>query len=97
MASGPEVDLGYSTNVEANISCTEEGFIVTATLTFNDGEILKNSLWRPEIKLLAVTRQPNVTVTVKWEIRLGNDLKGKFMGDFPDLKKYPITVSKTIN
>ena len=96
-AIGPAIDERYSKEMETDISCTDKGFLVTAILTLQEIDRLRNSPWRPKIELVAAPLRADVSVDVKWQVRLGKYLAGKSIGDFPELRKFPITVSKTIN
>jgi len=96
VASGPTVDMSYWEPIETEITCTNSGIVLLATLTFDDIPLLDNALWRPEVELVAAPLRPNLRFDVKWQVRLGKNTEGKSIQDFPELRKYPITISKTI-
>lgn len=101
-ALGPVADVSsYARNVSAQVSCTGTGVLITATLTFfTDGISLRPDRWRPEMEIVVFPNQAEVTVGLKWQVRLARLFESskevKSKDEFPELKKYPITVTKTV-
>ncbi len=96
---GPSVDGRYAFDPQPAVSCSSSGFLVTATLNYNENSdvSLRNSLWRPALEIVVFLLRPGVTVDVKWQVRNSKGVEVHHPPIiFPD-SRYPITVSKTID
>ena len=101
VASGPVLGSMDSKQVHTELVCLPKGVAVTATLTRSAeyrGATTKNVLWEPRIEIVAVVRQPEVTFSATWKMRMsnGNELSHSRTPPYPE-HEYPIVVTKIIS
>ncbi len=99
IALGPLLGPMDSHSIKTDLSCSEHGVVLKATITrsanFN-GAVLQNQIWRPKVVLTMKAGQ-DVTLQTIWSMRLTN---GKVVNHaqtppYPD-RSYPISITKKI-
>ena len=100
VALGPVLGSMDSRKVSTDLACTIDGLVLTAAITRSaayKGTTAKNILWRPEITIVIVPRQLEISFQASWRMRLTNGQNvGRFRTPpFPE-QQYPITVRKTL-
>ena len=100
-ALGPILGSMDSRDVGVSLACTATGFALTAVITRSadyNGAVLANLIWRPLIDVDIVVRRPEVTVDVKWTMRLstGTILNRAQTAPYPE-QHYPLTMTTSIH
>jgi hypothetical protein len=100
LAYGPILGSMDSSNVNTNISCTKEGFELTATIIRSvnyHGDVMQNVLWRPVVTLRVRCDSPKVVFESIWKMELsdGKRVDRARTPPYPE-QQYPITVPKTL-
>jgi hypothetical protein len=100
IAIGPILGAMDSTEVKADIACTPEGIVLTATITRSadyHGSVLANVNWRPRVEIELILRKPEVVVQSTWRMRLttGKELDHAATPPLTRIN-YPIIVTKLI-
>lgn len=100
VALGPILGSMDSAKVEAILTCTEKGFVLTAIITRSAdyaGSATANIIWRPKIEIAVAARRPSVIAEATWRMRLsnGNEVRQARVPGYPD-QLYPYTVKFTL-
>jgi hypothetical protein len=100
IARGPILGSMDSRETSTEVTCTEDGFTLTAVITRSanyTGAVRQNVLWVPTLSIVVVPRQHPVTVHVVWKLKLsgGPELRRARTPPYPE-QRYPIRVTHTI-
>jgi hypothetical protein len=101
IALGPALSSMDSRKVETEVTCTDKGLVLTATITHDDGVLgyflPQNILWHPRFKIVIMLHQPQVIFQMIWKMRLptGTELNHTQTPSYPE-QKYPIAMTATL-
>lgn len=101
VALGPVLGSMDSPKVKTEVTCTANGFLLTATITRSadfHGAALQNVDWRPRATITVLLRQPEIAIETTWKVRLttGVELHHAQTPPYPE-RTFPIKVTKVVH
>jgi len=99
VAVGPVLGLMDSREIATDVSCSDDGVVLTATLTrsaeYTDS-LKKNVLWRPRLSV-RIDRKRRVVIRTVWRMRLttGAEVTRSRMSPYPE-QRYPMIVTRIL-
>jgi len=99
VAVGPVLGLMDSREIATDVSCSDDGVVLTATLTrsaeYTDS-IKKNVLWRPRLSV-RIDRKRRVVIRTVWRMRVttGAEVTRSRMSPYPE-QRYPMIVTRIL-